>query len=176
MKINEQYVTSVRCLLICGAGLLAFVLVGILPNQMAMRKIDQNIASLKGQLAEQESLFPIYNELMRRIQKTPPNDQPLFVKEALSEADTQRPALDMQALAVEHRLRLESIRPDLDSLVNGTGSFRLKASVKGALPDFQPFLLKMGKLPYLEKIEMVRISASDAARELFVQFTVNQKS
>jgi len=175
MKLNGQYLTSIRYLAICGGGLLAFILMGIVPNQLALQRIDTNLAALKKQLAEQEALFPIFNEMMSKIQKRPQQVPPLANREALPKGDTNRPTQDLKALAAQYRLRLEGIAPDLGNLIDGAEYLRLKATVKGNLKDFQPFLMDVGKLGYLGALETVRIRAADNERELFVQFTVIQK-
>lgn len=176
MKLNGQYLTSVRYLVICGGGVLAFVALGIVPNQMAMNKFDNTIASLKAQLAEQESLFPIYNEMMSKVQKIPKASLSMPAREVLAKGDTERPTRDFMDLAARNGLRLNGLTPDIGNLINGKDSLRFKASVSGGFNDFQPFLMEVGKLGYLDTIETVRISALDNAKELFVQFTVGQKN
>ena len=53
-------------LIICGAAILVFGLLFILPNATAMSEMDAEIEALQTKIQEQELLNPIYRELIRQ--------------------------------------------------------------------------------------------------------------
>jgi hypothetical protein len=170
---------SVLLTLVCSLGLLAFFLLTILPNQKALRRLENETAHLKARLAEQEVLLPVYRKFYEVIDSTRtvkvsrlafPAPQSLSADQAAGIETVFR------AMAAAAGLKARQMSPELNSIINASQSLRLVISANGNMENIRRFLLKLGELPYLTQVESIRIQQAgpDGDLELNTQVLLAQ--
>jgi hypothetical protein len=157
---------NVILLLVCGGGILAFILLAILPNHRSLAKLDREIRKISARIAEQEVLSPIFNDLLRKARLPEPAGLPFPKKAKLGPDETDKIALIFQEIARNSNLRLESVVPDVDSIIDGSGYLMVNLTIRGRFFDFRRFLIQLGELPYLEDLGQIKIDAIQGSDEL----------
>ena len=80
-------------------------------------------------------------------------------------------------IATENGITVNSLTPDVESLIGAAGRFKMEAELTGAFHDIRNFLIQIGAMPYLASLELLRIQASPEKEPLRVtmQFWVLQE-
>lgn len=156
---------SVILFVLCGAGILAFVLLVILPSQRLSAEIDREINGLLSRIEEQRVLAPIFTTLFAKA-KTPAASvlpQPGKTKlnrEAIAEVPRQ-----LMEIAASHKLTVREITPDVNTLADASNRFLVRIAATGRFLDLRGFLLGLGGLPFLETIEEIEVRAAEGGAE-----------
>ena len=58
------------------------------------------------------------------------------------------------------------ISPDVDSTLDGSGFLKISVVLRGDFIKFRDVLMELGKLPYLELIERIKIESVEDAKEI----------
>ena len=171
-KIPQQ---SVFYLLICGTGLLIFILGGIVPSQRTLRTLDGKIAATKVGIEEQKALISIYQTLKQRseVQRTQSpgvRPLPLPVKTGQVGIDLDQLTDAVKAISRTAKLEMISLVPALNSLEGNSKAIVVEAAVRGELSSCRQFLISMGGLPYVEQIEELQFHQQPEGTEMRIKF------
>jgi hypothetical protein len=158
---------SLYYILMCAGGILAFVLLGIVPAQRALMELETEIASTRARIEEQDTLFPRFQELLRQ--------ERAFYETGLSlpaeRGTLPRDQVDgvagiLGVIAGRCNLEIPSVTPDLKSLADGSRTLAVRATVRGEFDLFRDFLLELNRLPYLDRINEVQVQETTGGLEL----------
>ncbi len=157
IKIPKLSSETIVYLMLCGGGILAFILLAILPYKKALRKMDEDIQNINAQINEQKVLKPIFKDLLNQIKAESPQGLPVAPKSKLGRNDTDKLAAIFQKMTRSSHLRLDNFIPDLNTFVDNTGVLKVTVIVSGDFLNLRPFLLKLNRISYLEHIEQVAV-------------------
>ena len=90
---------------------------------------------------------------------------PLPAKTKLSGEQKDRISLIFRDMAQKAKLDLVAVNPDINSLVGGSSTMLVHATLKGDYYNFRNFLIELGDRPYLDKIEEIEIQQIPGTKE-----------
>ena len=155
--------------LICGAGILVFVILIIVPTQNTAAELDREIDRLNARMEEQKLLKPVFDRLLDRVRRNDPIELPIVKKDKLTFGEIDQITERLQQNARQHNLKLEDMRTDMNALPAKTGNMVVQIKVIGEFQEFREFLMDLEKIPSLERIEEIRIRAIENSRQLTVK-------
>ncbi len=156
---------SIRHIIICAGGILAFVVLAIYPYHKSLVRLDKEIAKTESQIEEQKALFPIGKELLKSVMQKETWGLPFPEKAGLDRDKASEISVIFERIARKSNLEIIRIIPDIKSLTEQAGLLSVKTVVKGKLYDFREFFLEIGKLPYLEHVEEIQIQPAEGVKE-----------
>ncbi len=165
IKLFKMPTRSLAYLLICSLGILSFIAIGHYPLQRSLERMDREIAKIRCNIEEQNILFPVYSQLMEKIQFKRPNILLYPVKTKFSMDKIEELPSIFEKIAGKCNLTVLSVIPDIKSLGNDSGFLLIDVVVKGNFFDFRKFLLELGKVACIEEIEEIRIERAANAKE-----------
>jgi len=151
--------------IIFGGGIVLFVLLAILPAQRESRALDARIAEISMRIKEEQILTPLYESLLKKTQMNPPAGLDIVPKEKLKRKETDKVRQTFQDLARQSDLQLAEYSPEIQSMIGEAGHMKVKLLLKGEFLNFQPFLLEVSRLPYLDRIEELTIKSARDTKE-----------
>jgi hypothetical protein len=157
---------SIYYLLLCGMGILMFILVGLYPFQSSLRELDEEIAGVKARIEEQKVLFPLYKEFTEKIRGKKDSEFLRYSgKIALSIDQIDGISTRFKEIAEERSFETLSITPDAKSLADNSQSMSVSLNVRGDFLKFRGLLLDLEMVPYVEHIQEIQIQEALAGRE-----------
>ena len=156
---------SVAYLLICGFGVLAFILLGIYPNQKKLASLDKETNKISGQIEKHKILFPLYKNLLDEVRRKDLDVLPFPKKTKFAPDKTDRITFVFREIAKKSNLEVVSVAPDVKSMDNEAGLLLINTSLKGDFFSFRKFLIELGKVSYLERIEEIQVQAAQGFKE-----------
>ena len=159
-------------LFVCIGLVLAFSLTLIYPYTLSLAKMDREIEGIKSRIKEQNVLYPFYLDLQKKMMVHEPEGFSLPRQVALPADETAIASDDFQQIADRNQMQLLDAVPDVDSLISGSGYVTMNVVLLGDLPRIHNFLLQIGALPYLEKIEKIQIQEMTDREELELRLEV----
>jgi len=162
-------------LLICGGGLLAFILLVIYPLQTSLAEADMEIRALKGRIEEQKILYPVFQDLMKKARFKRTAGLPFPNKVRLKRDDTVKIVAIFRKIAQKNQFTLVDINTDIDSLIDNSGYLKIDLSVEGNFFALRNFLLNLGELPYLEYIERIQIRSAQETKAINLRVWLAQE-
>ena len=160
---------SIRHLVICVGGIIAFIILAIYPSQKSLTRLDKEIKQTENEIEDQKILFPIAKEMLSQIMEKESYALPFPENKNLeSEKMAELPAM-LEDMAAGCDLDIISIIPDVKSLSENTGYLSITAIVKGRFADIRRFLIQMGGLPYLERLEEITIEPAEVSRKCLIK-------
>ena len=166
---------SMLLVIICGVGILAFVLLIILPYNRAAREMDQEISTLKNRIDEQRILLPVFNNLINMTQQSQTSILPTPKKEKLAREDISAILALFQEFARRNALKVEEVTPDINSMSDGSGYLMTRLILQGDFLNFRNFMLDLGTIPSLERIEEVAMRPMQNSREMRLKLWLAQE-
>ncbi|MGD9123206.1 MAG: hypothetical protein PVG59_21175 [Desulfobacterales bacterium] len=166
---------SLLILIVCVVGILAFVLLIILPSEKSAKELDQEIETLSARIEEQRILTPVFHSLLKRSKMAPPSDLPVPERTKLTYGDINTISNVFQDIAARHNLKLEDIKTDVGSMVQDTGYLSMQLRLNGNFYKFRDFLVDLGSIPSLEHIEEINIRPLKTSRELEINLWLAQE-
>jgi hypothetical protein len=163
-------------ILLCGAGVIAFIILIIIPNQNISDELDQEIEKLSDRIEQQRILRPVFDSLLKRAKTEHSTDLPKIKIEKLDRGDVNRISKVIQDMAGRYDLKIEDIRTDANEILNDTGYMLMRVHVTGDFMKFREFLMDMGAIPALEQIEEIIIRAIEGNREYKLKIWLAQKT
>lgn len=157
---------SIRHIIICAGGILAFVVLAIYPYHKSLVRLDRQISKTESEIQEQEALFPIGKELLKSVMQKETWALPFPEKSGLSRDRAADISAVFEQIARKSDLEVIRIIPDIKSLSEQTGLLSVTTVVKGKIYDFRDFFIEIGKLPYLEHVEEIQIQPTEGVKEL----------
>lgn len=174
MRLLHVPAQSVFYLLVCGATIVVLLVVGLYPAQISLNRLESEITSLRARLEEQRTLFPIYRELLGKIQIKDPTEIPLPERVPLPADQIDKiPAL-FREVSQKCDLALLSATPDARSVTNSSQFLMVELVLQGEFLKFRNFLFELQKLSYLEHIEEIQIQSGGREFRLKVWLTVRR--
>lgn len=162
-------------LIVCVVGILAFLLLIILPSHKAADELDQEIATLNARIEEQRVLTPVFHSLLKRAKTAPPSDLPVPERTKLTHGDINTLSSVFQNIAAHHNLTLEDFKTDVSSMVQDTGYLSMQLRLAGDFYKFRDFLIDLESIPSLEHIEEINIRPRKTSRELEIKLWLAQE-
>jgi len=166
---------SLILFLLCGAGIIAFVIVIILPTQNTSAKLDQDILKISDRIEEQRILKPVFESLLKRAKKKNPTELPTTKKAKLDRTDISKLSADLQEMAFRHGLKVQAMNTDVTGLIGKSSHLRMRLNLTGAFLDFRGFMVDLGTIPSLEVIEEIQIRAIEGSRQFNIKMWLAQK-
>ena len=161
--------------LICGAGILVFVFLIIIPTQKTSAELDKDIVNISDRIEEQRILKPVFESLLKRAKKKNPTELPATKKAKLDRADISKLSQGLQKMALRHGLKIQDMNTDFSDLIGKGGYLLMRINLTGAFMDFRGFLVDLGTVPSLEIIEEIQIRAIEGSREFKIKIWMAQK-
>lgn len=146
-------------------GLLLVLVAAIYPMHRAAVGLDREIAQTKGQLDEQKALLPIYEALKVRGQTASASALPTPERGTLSRNLVGTIPFTFRKIAREAGMEAVSVTPDVPSLLDRPGQLLVHLVVRGHFTNFRKYLIGVGQLPYLERVEGIEIQPDPYAME-----------
>jgi hypothetical protein len=156
---------SIRHIIICAGGILAFVVLAIYPYHKSLVRLDQQISKTESQVEEQKALFPIGKELLKSVMQKDTWALPFPEKAGLGRDEASEISVVFERIARKSNLQIIRIIPDIKSLTEQAGLLSVKTVVKGKIYDFRDFFIEIGNLPYLEHVEEIQIHPAEGVKE-----------
>lgn len=156
---------SLILLILCGAGLLVFLLFIILPGKRLSAELDRDIDGLKSRIEEQKILSPVFKSLFEKSKSSAAQGPTASARTKLKRGDIAGVPKRLQDLAVAHRLRVREIIPEVNTLTDASGHFLLRLNAVGQFNDLRGFLTDVGALPFFESIEEIDVRAVEGGQE-----------
>jgi len=176
MSQQSQFVFKRRNLVflgICLGGLALLLLVSIIPLTAQQHALDQEIALLKSELANQQQYQAGIGMVDGILSKLDQQATPQVVSLTPLTQDDSFLIIqqEIKALASETSLELATIEPLLDNK-NSWQSLTVHAELRGLFPDLRHFLLKLLALPYVKQIERVEIHPGSNGLNFSLTYTI----
>jgi len=161
--------------LICGAGILVFVFLIIIPTQKTSAELDKDIQRIGDRIEEQRILAPVFQSLLKRVKKKNPTELPSTQKAKLDRADISKISETLQEMAFRHGLKIQDLNTDVTSAIGKSGYLRMRINLTGDFMNFRDFLVDLGTIPSLEIMEDIQIRAIEGSREFKLNIWLAQK-
>ena len=166
---------SLFLFLMCGAGILVFVFMIILPTQNTSEQLDKDILKISERIEEQRILKPVFESLLKRAKNKNPTELPMTKAVKLDRSDISRLSEELQEMAFRHGLKVQDMKTDVSALIGKSGYLQMRLHLTGAFLDFRGFLVDLGTIPSLEIIEEIQIRAIEGSREFKIKMWMAQK-
>ena len=149
----------------CISCVLLIVLAGIVPQQMAVARLDNRIASIQFQLEEQKRLHPYYEMLHAGPPSGKSKVLPFPARSPLSRTKIDTVPSIIREQAQKAHIDMVTASPDLNTLGGEQKFLLINATLKGDFLNFRKFLIGLGEVPCLEGIEEIRIQQNEDSME-----------
>lgn len=159
---------------ICVLGIVAFCLVGIYPNTLAMDELEDTIADYRSKIQIQELLYPVFGRLIKEVQQQA-SDLSVPAPVPIRRDEIARLNQVFAQLAQKNQVKLESAGPDAASYLEDSGSVTMNVAFRGDFFNFQKLLLELCQLPFLTSISQVGVHARDDSKQLEVKLQIRQE-
>jgi Tfp pilus assembly protein PilO len=156
---------SLIIFLLCGVATLVFVMLIILPAQRLQAEFDQDIISLKTRLEEQKILSPVFKNLFAKTKARETEGLPTLNRTKLTRTEIPAVPKRLQDMAAKHQLKVREIIPDINTLIDASGRFRLQIVASGSFSELRGFLFDVGALPYFGSFEEIDIRSVEGGEE-----------
>ena len=166
---------SLILFLLCGAGIISFVFLIILPTQNTSAQLDNDILKIADRIEEQRILKPVFESLLKRAKKKNPTDLPATKAEKLDRSEISKLSENLQEMAFRHGLKIQDLNTDVSALTGKSGFLQIRINLTGAFMDFRDFLVDLGTIPSLEVVEEIHIRAIEGSREFKIKIWMAQK-
>lgn len=157
---------SMFYLLICLCGMLIIFAAGIIPEYFSSVSLDQQIKSIQFQIEEQKRLYPIHQVLQDTTHKKDGRTLPFPKKIFLLRTQMDAFPETFREIAKRANLDVVSASPDLNNLGSESRFLPINAIIRGDFFNFRKFLIGLGEVPYLERIEEIQIQQNEDTMEL----------
>jgi len=175
-KINSILpAQSLIYFLICGTGILVFVLLIIIPTQKTSAELDRDIDKLNARIDEQRILRPIFDNLLKQVKKKGPTELPVTQKNKLARGDVSTISERLLEIARRFDLKLHDIQTDVNALENNADYLLIRIHATGDFKRFRDFLVDLGNMPSLAQIEEIKIRAIENSREFKLKVWLAQQ-
>jgi len=162
-------------ILTCGAGVIVFFILIIIPNQNTAAELDQEILKINDHIEQQRMLRPVFESMLERAKKKQPTNLPATKIVKLDRGDITKISELLQDIAGRRDLKILDIGTDANEIMNNTGYMLMRIHATGDLMKFREFLMDLGTFPSLEKIEEIKIRAIEGSREYKLKIWMAQK-
>jgi hypothetical protein len=166
MEIGKFSQRSLFYFALFGAVILFVVLLLIYPDYRTLAVLDQNIKQLNARIETQKMLFPLFQKMLTEIDFKLPEGAAFPKTKKLSQEQAESMVSVFHELAGKSGLKVVEVSPDVESSLNGSGFVLMNIVVRGDFFTLRELLLELGNLPYLEKIEQIKLQNTEDGKEL----------
>jgi hypothetical protein len=163
---------SLWYLVICGGIILLFLLVVIFPVYRYQTSSANEVKKMEYQIEAQKELGPIYLTLLKTMENKDPRILPNPPKTKISRAESGKFQNVLKTIAEKSGLRIVSSTPDLSALAGSPPFLLHNAVLKGEFANFRKMLIELGALPYLDRIEEIRIQQNSDSMEFRIKIWI----
>ncbi|MBW2630464.1 MAG: hypothetical protein JRC90_01655 [Deltaproteobacteria bacterium] len=160
---------SVMYLLICLVIFAIFYLVAIYPHQKSIGAMDVRTAQVVKHIEKQKVLLPLYNELVKESKNKVHARLPLPDIKKLSRNDIDTIAPLFEEIAGECDMQVVSVSPDALTLTEKSRDIMINIHLKGKILDFRRFLVELGGIPSLERVEEIEIKQKTSYKQFYLK-------
>ena len=160
---------SVMYLLICLAIAVIFYFVAIYPHQRAIGVMDVRTAHVITHIEKQKTLSPLHDELVKENKNKVHEKFPLPDIKRLSRNDIDTITPLFEEIADNCDMQVVSISPDALILTEKSRDIMVDIHLRGKFFDFRKFLVELGGIPSLERIEEIEIKQETAYKQFYLK-------
>jgi hypothetical protein len=167
IKPNFTYIAT------CCGLIIVTLLAGIWPYQKITSDQQEEINALKYQIKEQEALSPVLHTLLESANIS--GNELLMMEENqadISPLDTSTISQYFKRSALQSGLNVLSLVPELKTLTKDSRYLPFKMQLNGGLNGLRSFLMTIGRLPFLEYVEIIDIYSRGRMKEYFIKVWV----
>ncbi|MFH2044060.1 MAG: hypothetical protein ABIK92_02820 [Pseudomonadota bacterium] len=154
---------------VCLSAILIIILIGIIPNWISLKRLDCKATDLKIQFEEKKQIYPIYSILKNNDHQNYQMALPFPVKNKLLRESIGLFPVTLKSIAKEAGMDAISISPDINLLSSGSKIIFVNAVLRGDFLSFRKLLIGLGKVPYSESVEEIRIEQKIDAMEFILK-------
>jgi hypothetical protein len=166
---------SLLYFLICGAGIIVFIFLIIIPSQKTSAELDREIEKITDRIEEQRILRPVFESLLKRAKKEDPAEVPASQEFKLAHGDINEITDLLREIARRHDLVMKDMRTDVAKLMENSGNMMMRIDVTGDFMQFRDFLMDLSSISSLKQIEEINIRAIEGTRELNLKILMAQQ-
>ena len=148
-----------------------FGLLSIYPNQRSLKILDNEIADYQLQIKAQKILFPLYGDLLKNTTALKIDEKlPFPAKAGIKQNELNKIARNISQVAAQHDFTVNSITPDINTLIDESNYFKVDVSLTGDFMALRQLFITLYKLPYLENFTKIKIKSIN--QEKLITFTL----
>lgn len=166
---------SVVYCLICGAGIIAFVFLIIIPSQKSSAELDRDITNVSDRIEEQRILRPVFDSLLKRAKQENPTTVPPVREVSPANGGINEITDLLRNIAQQRGLEMKDISTDVTALIKNNKNMIMRIDLAGEFMQFRDFLLDLSAISTLEQIEEIQIRAVEGTREYSLKIRMTQK-
>jgi hypothetical protein len=163
---------SIIYIILCTAGILIFLIGGIIPAGTNMGKLLKQTSEIKFRIEEQKALLPFYQSMQGKIGQKESEILPLPVKGKLELAMIDTLPAVLSTTANMSGISLLSATPNLTDMTGDAQLMSVSAVVHGDFLNLRKFLINLGGIPYIRHIEEISISQKPGTKEVGIKIWV----
>lgn len=156
---------SIVYIAVCVIFVTLFVFVVYFPMDKWSEELNTKTAEAKFRLHEQQTLIPVFQYLKVESEKVVSDTLPLPPKGNLARAMINNLPQNFAASAKKSGMSLVVARPDLSGLKGDFQTLPVNIVLRGGFINFRKFLIGLGGMPYVERIEEILIKEAPDTRE-----------
>ncbi|KPA08948.1 hypothetical protein MHK_010867 [Candidatus Magnetomorum sp. HK-1] len=170
LKLNFTYIA------VCSGIIIITLLVGIWPYQKITNEQQYEISTLIYQIKEQKALSPVFRTLIEGANVSG-NELLMMEKdqEEWSPQDTSSISQYLKKIALQAGLSVLSLIPELKSLTKDSKYLPFEIQLHGNLNGLRSFLMAIGRLHFIEHVEIIDINSRGRMKEYFLKVWVLYK-
>jgi hypothetical protein len=138
-------------------ALLVMGMVVIFPVERSTAGLERQIKEIQIQIETQKTLQPIYQALKTKSQTTAAGILPTPESGKLPRDLVRVFPSTVRRIAKNSDMEMISVSPDVTSLADQSRHLLVGAVLRGDFMNFRKFLIGVGELPYLERLEEIEI-------------------
>ncbi len=161
---------SITVILVCAGGLLAFVLLALLPLQRSLERMDREIVAKTAELRERRQLFPVYQELVGRLRQKEEYRLPFPEPGALALEELDGFLKNLRKTVGSQGMEPVSMTPDFKSMARHPDMLPVTARLRGGFPALRRVLIELGREPALGRLEEIQINSAPGFKEFRLKF------
>jgi hypothetical protein len=120
-------------------------------------RLERESENIQYRIREQESLKPVYQALQTKSLASMGSALPTPILEKLSRTLVGTVPTTIKRIAINASMEAVSISPDINSLLNEPGHLLVQTVLRGDFVNLRHFIMGIGELPYLERVEEIQI-------------------
>lgn len=151
---------------LCLAGILVFIVGGIVPAHRFAVRLQSDTTRLKREVTEQEALLPVYQTLNRMMLVDMPQSFLSPAQGRLPQASISDIPSILSSMARECDVEAVSVVPQVQSIAGGQGFLLVDSAFSGDLDGFRKLFMKLGSLPYVRHVEELGLAKTAQRKDL----------
>lgn len=164
-KINQAIpAKSLGYMLMCG-GIILIIVLGLISFHRYNATRIQDVKKLENQIKEQKGFEPVYQAMLKELDKKEVYELPNPRKVTLPRQDIEKFQETVRQAAGKAGLVPVSVLPDVKTMTGASATLLVNATLKGELLNFRKFVVSLGAVPYVDQIEEVNVKQFGDAME-----------